>query len=57
MRQPKFKDINVTCPHDCPDTCSLVVTVDKSTGKAVKLKGNEEHPITKGFFVIKLITT
>ena len=48
MRQPKFKDINVTCPHDCPDTCSLVVTVDKSTGKAVKLKGNEEHPITKG---------
>ena len=39
------------------DTCSLVVTVDKSSGKAVKLKGNDKHPITKGFHIIKLITT
>ena len=54
MRQPKFKNINVTCPHDCPDTCSLVVTVDKSTGKAVKLEGNKEHPITKGFLCNKV---
>ena len=57
MRQPKFKNINVTCPHDCPDTCSLVVTVDKSTGKAVKLKGNEKHPITKDFYATKSIIT
>ena len=54
MRQPKFKNINVTCPHDCPDTCSLVVTVDKSSGKAVKLKGDEKHPITKGFLCNKV---
>ena len=54
MRQPKFKNINVTCPHDCPDTCSLVVTVDKSTGKAIKLEGNKEHPITKGFLCNKV---
>ena len=54
MRQPKFKNINVTCPHDCPDTCSLVVSVDKSTGKAVKLEGNKEHPITKGFLCNKV---
>ena len=54
MRQPKFKNINVTCPHDCPDTCSLVVTVDKSSGKAVKLKGNDKHPITKGFLCNKV---
>ena len=54
MRQPKFKNINVTCPHDCPDTCSLVVTVDNTSGKAVKLKGNDKHPITKGFLCNKV---
>jgi anaerobic selenocysteine-containing dehydrogenase len=54
MRQPKFKNINVTCPHDCPDTCSLVVTVDKSTGKAIKLEGNKGHPITRGFLCNKV---
>ena len=37
-----------------PDTCSLVVTVDKSSGKAVKLKGNDKHPITKGFLCNKV---
>jgi anaerobic selenocysteine-containing dehydrogenase len=54
MRQTKFKNINVTCPHDCPDTCSLVVTVDNTSGKAVKLKGNDKHPITKGFLCNKV---
>ncbi|CCQ95054.1 putative oxidoreductase yoaE [[Clostridium] ultunense Esp] len=44
--------INV-CPHDCWDTCSLKVTVNEE-GKAVKIKGNEEHPITKGFLCIKV---
>ena len=44
MRKPKFKNVNVTCPHDCPDTCSLTVTVDKKSGKAVHLKGNLSIP-------------
>ncbi len=34
------------CPLDCPDGCSWVVTVD--AGKAVKLRGNPEHPFTDG---------
>ena len=54
MRKPKFKNVNVTCPHDCPDTCSLTVTVDKKSGKAVHLKGNDKHPITKGFLCNKV---
>ena len=54
MRQPKFKTINVTCPHDCPDTCSLKVTVDSALKKAINLKGDETHPITKGFLCNKV---
>jgi hypothetical protein len=53
MRQAKFKNINVTCPHDCPDTCSLVVTVDKTIGKAVKLKEMINIPLPKGFYAIR----
>ncbi len=34
------------CPLDCPDGCSWVVTVDD--GKAVKLRGNPDHPFTDG---------
>ncbi|MCF6094003.1 molybdopterin oxidoreductase family protein [Microaerobacter geothermalis] len=43
--------INV-CPHDCWDTCSMQVTVEN--GKAVKLRGNPEHPVTKGFLCVKV---
>ena len=54
MLKSKFKNINVTCPHDCPDTCSLNVTVDTALKKAVALKGDSTHPITKGFLCNKV---
>lgn len=34
------------CPLDCPDACSWVVTV--SDGRAVRLRGNPDHPFTAG---------
>ncbi|MBW4546935.1 MAG: molybdopterin oxidoreductase family protein [Symplocastrum torsivum CPER-KK1] len=34
------------CPHDCPDTCSMLVTVEK--GRAVKVEGHPDHPYTRG---------
>ena len=37
------------CPHDCPDTCAMVYEVDD--GKLVNVKGNKEHPITRGTLV------
>ena len=37
-----------TCHHDCPDSCGWQVTVDDSTGRAVKLRGNPDHPYSKG---------
>ncbi len=35
------------CPLDCPDACSWVVTLDDE-GRAVRLRGNPEHPFTNG---------
>ena len=40
------------CPHDCPDTCSLVTTVRE--GMAVRVQGNEAHPHTAGVLCTKV---
>src|SRR5437879_527015 len=40
------------CPHDCPDTCSMVVTV--RDGRAIDLRGDREHPFTRGFLCQKV---
>lgn len=39
-----------TCHHDCPDTCGWQVTVrEEALGPvAVSLRGNREHPTSKG---------
>ena len=39
------------CPLDCPDTCSVLITVED--GVVVKLEGNPAHPVTKGFACVK----
>ena len=31
------------CPHDCPDTCAMLVTV--RDGRAVEVRGDPEHPL------------
>ena len=40
------------CPHDCPDTCAMVVTVEK--GRATRVAGDPEHPFTQGFLCAKV---
>jgi anaerobic selenocysteine-containing dehydrogenase len=40
------------CPHDCPDTCALVTTVQD--GQAVKLQGNPDHRHTGGVLCTKV---
>ena len=40
------------CPHDCPDTCSMITTVEK--GIAIKVQGNPEHPQTGGVLCAKV---
>lgn len=40
------------CPHDCPDTCALVTTVQD--GRAISVRGAAEHPTTDGFLCTKV---
>lgn len=40
------------CALDCPDCCSLLVTIDN--GHATKLRGDPAHPVTRGFLCGKV---
>src|SRR5579884_3089467 len=40
------------CALDCPDCCSLVVNVEN--GRATRLRGNPDHPVTRGFLCGKV---
>ncbi len=40
------------CPHDCPDTCSLLTTVQ--AGVATRVQGNPDHPQTGGVLCNKV---
>ena len=40
------------CPHDCPDTCALVTTVQD--GIAIKVHGNADHAPTAGVLCNKV---
>ena len=40
------------CPHDCPDTCALLTTVEG--GVATKVQGNPAHPQTDGVLCNKV---
>jgi len=40
------------CPHDCPDTCSMIYTV--RDGRLVDVAGNPDHPMTRGGLCVKL---
>lgn len=40
------------CALDCPDACSVLVHVED--GRAVKLRGNPAHPVTRGFLCGKV---
>jgi anaerobic selenocysteine-containing dehydrogenase len=40
------------CALDCPDACSILVTVED--GRATRLRGNPDHPVTRGFLCGKV---
>lgn len=53
----KLEEVNTQtfhggCPHDCPDTCSMVFTVKDK--KLISVHGNPDHPITQGGLCVKL---
>jgi len=44
--------VHAACPHDCPDTCAIRVTVDD--GRVVHLQGDPEHANTRGALCTKV---
>ncbi len=44
--------VRAVCPHDCPDTCAMLVTVED--GVATSVRGDPEHPTTAGVLCTKV---
>jgi anaerobic selenocysteine-containing dehydrogenase len=44
--------VHAACPHDCPDACGVLITVQD--GRATKIQGDPEHPVTRGFLCAKV---
>src|SRR5438105_5004449 len=53
MTSNVMKTVRAVCPHDCPDTCAMLVEVDED-GRAVRVKGDPEHPFTHGGLCVKV---
>ena len=49
---PETKVVRAACPHDCPDTCGMLVTV--KDGVAVKIQGDPSMPFTDGTLCTKV---
>jgi anaerobic selenocysteine-containing dehydrogenase len=44
--------VETACPLDCPDACSLAVTV--KAGKVVTIDGSRKNPVTDGYICAKV---
>ena len=44
--------VATACPLDCPDTCSLAVSVER--GRVVRIDGSARHDVTDGFICDKV---
>ena len=44
--------VDTACPLDCPDACSLAVTVRH--GRVVEIDGSDRNPVTGGFICAKV---
>src|SRR5947199_1261142 len=46
------KIVRGACPHDCPDTCAMLITVEN--GRIVEVRGDPDHPFTRGALCVKV---
>jgi anaerobic selenocysteine-containing dehydrogenase len=46
------RTVHAACPHDCPDTCAMRVTVEG--GRVVRIQGDPEHATTQGVLCTKV---
>ncbi len=52
MKEATHHRVDTACPLDCPDCCSLSVTVHD--GKIESIDGSHENPVTAGFICAKV---
>ena len=45
-------EVFATCPHDCPDSCAMVATVED--GRVTGVRGRRDHPFTRGALCVKV---
>ena len=50
---PPATTVHTVCSHDCPDSCAVLVTIDK-LGSATRIQGDPGHPVTRGFLCGKV---
>jgi anaerobic selenocysteine-containing dehydrogenase len=46
------KVVHAACPHDCPDGCGVLITVEGA--RATRIQGDPAHPVTRGFLCAKV---
>ena len=51
---PATHTVHATCSLDCPDSCGIVATVDNATSRVVRIGGDPQHPVTRGFLCGKV---
>ncbi|HEX4328949.1 MAG TPA: molybdopterin oxidoreductase family protein [Burkholderiales bacterium] len=63
LSNPQQRVVKAACPHDCPDTCAMHITVEGETrmpdgsvlgARAVKVAGDAAHPTTAGVLCNKV---
>ena len=47
-----LRTIHAACPHDCPDTCAIRVSVE--AGRVVRIQGDPDHASTAGALCTKV---
>jgi anaerobic selenocysteine-containing dehydrogenase len=50
-REAAVEHVITSCTCDCPDTCSILATVEG--GRVVRIRGNPDSPVTRGFLCRK----
>lgn len=48
-----LKVVHAVCSLDCPDSCSVLISVNPE-GRATRIQGNPDHPVTRGFLCGKV---
>jgi anaerobic selenocysteine-containing dehydrogenase len=51
-RDPTSRVVKTVCAHDCPDACSVLISVED--GRCTRFRGDPEHPFTRGFLCGKV---